>query len=121
MGLREAAKTGWEAKIGVIVDVKDESSPIPMIFSIGQNHPNPFNRNTIIEYTLPRRCQVQLGIYNILGQRVRTLLNLEQDAGYYTASWDSKDNNDQEVASGVYFYRIKAGDFVKAKKMLLLK
>jgi len=101
------AGTGWLAKAGV---------GLPTEFKLEQNYPNPFNPITEIEYALPKDCWVKLGIYNLLGQRVATLVNRKQRAGYKAARWDAS-----SFASGIYFYRLQAGNFTKAKKMILLK
>jgi len=93
----------------------------PNEFDLRQNYPNPFNPTTIIEYALPKASFVKIAIYNVLGQRVRNLVDEEQDPGYKKIHWDGRDDADVEVGSGVYFYRIKAGDFVECKKMTLLK
>lgn len=93
----------------------------PLVFSLSQNYPNPFNPNTIISYTLAEDCLVKIIIYNILGQRVKTLVNETQRAGHRIVRWDGKDNKGQEVASGVYFYRIEAKDFIQSKKMVIIK
>ncbi|MEZ5359749.1 MAG: FG-GAP-like repeat-containing protein [Candidatus Zixiibacteriota bacterium] len=85
------------------------------------NYPNPFNPITTISYDLPTDANVRLEIYNILGQQVRLLVNGTQSAGTYDVVWDSKDNHNQAVASGMYFYRLTVGDYTEAKKMLLLK
>jgi hypothetical protein len=94
---------------------------LPDEFSLSQNYPNPFNPMTVIEYSLPHACNVRLQIYNILGRRVKTLVNDYQSAGYYSICWDGNSRNGRAAASGVYFYRINAGDFIESKKMLLLK
>lgn len=94
---------------------------LPKAFSLSHNYPNPFNPQTVIEYALPHDCEVRITIYNILGQKVRTLVDESQEAGYMQIEWDSKNEHGDEVASGVYFYRIKAGDFTQSKKMVILK
>jgi len=94
---------------------------LPRVFSLDQNYPNPFNPTTTIKFALPKSSNVNLEIYNILGRRVTTLINEQLDAGYHTVKWNSTDSEGRDVATGVYFYRLKAGDFVKSKKMLLLK
>ena len=94
---------------------------LPEIYALSQNFPNPFNPVTEISYQLPTESGVKLGIYNILGQKVRTLVNYEQPAGQYTVRWDGKDSSGADVASGVYFYRIVASDFTATKRMVLLK
>ncbi len=98
------------------IDNEDEAQSIPKTYSLGQNYPNPFNAVTKISYTLPRDSQVKLEIYNILGQRVTTLVKGKQKSGYKTTVWDAN-----LFASGIYFYRLQAGDFVETKKMVLLK
>ena len=74
-----------------------------------------------IAYALPTDCQVTLSVYNILGQKVRVLVDEYQSAGNKSVKWDGKDEQGQDVTSGVYFYRIQAGDFAQSKKMVLLK
>jgi hypothetical protein len=102
--------------------VDDEpDNTLPYGFELGQNYPNPFNPACNIEYSLPKGSPVNLSIYNILGQKVRILVNEYQSAGYKSVRWDGKDNLGREVTSGIYFYRIEAGDFVQAKKMVLIK
>lgn len=90
-------------------------------FQLLQNYPNPFNAICEITYALPTDCQVILAVYNVLGQKVKVLVDEHQSAGRKSATWDGKDDQGQEVTSGVYFYRIQAGDFTSARKMLLLK
>jgi hypothetical protein len=88
---------------------------------VDRKYPNPFNPQTVIQYSLPSDCEVQITIYNILGQRVKALINEHQEAGYKRVEWDSKNDRGEEVASGIYFYQIKAGEFAKSKKMVILK
>jgi len=89
---------------------------IPKTFELSQNYPNPFNPITEIKYGLPRDCRVRLEVYNILGQKVASLVDGKQKAGYKTVRWDAG-----ALSSGIYFYRLQAGDFVETKKMILLK
>ncbi len=89
---------------------------IPLEFSLSQNYPNPFNPATTIEYDLPKEAPVQLMVYDNLGRMVRTLIEANQPAGYYKVVFDA-----QGLSSGMYYYRIQAGDFVKVKKLTLLK
>lgn len=93
----------------------------PDAFELSQNYPNPFNPETEIGYVLPNACQVELSVYNLLGQKVRTLVDEFQSAGLKNVKWDGKDENGANVASGVYFYKIKAGEFTETKKMIMLK
>ncbi len=100
---------------------QSEATPLPREFALSQNYPNPFNPITVIKYQLPKDCKVSLDIYNVLGQRVIRLVNQAQKAGYYTVRWNSKNKIGQEVTSGIYFYRLKAGRFTQVKKMVVLK
>lgn len=94
---------------------------LPSSFALGQNYPNPFNPNTIISYNLPKQSSVQIKIYDAVGNEVRSLISEDKAAGKYNILWDARDNFGNQVASGVYFYRITAGDFVQTKKMILMK
>ncbi len=93
----------------------------PTSFSLSQNYPNPFNPETDISYALPTECNVKLTIYNVAGQNVRTLVDEHQTTGFKTIHWNGKDNAGKELASGVYFYKIQAGAFTEARKMILMK
>ena len=93
----------------------------PLVFSLSQNAPNPFNPETIISYSLPQSEQVKLVIYNVLGQEIRTLVNAFKSAGRYRVVWNSRDDFGRSVSSGVYFYQITAGKFMNTRKMLILK
>jgi hypothetical protein len=94
---------------------------IPQEFALRQNYPNPFNPNTTIKFQLPHTEDVKLAVYNILGQKVRILLNEKMNAGYYQVSWDGLSEHGRQMASGVYIYRLEAGSFVEVKKMTLMK
>ena len=106
----------------VQVTVKVVNNPaLPKDFWCGQNYPNPFNLKTVIEYRLPRDGEVKLTIYNVVGQRVKTLINGFQKAGYKNIHWDKRNDDGKEVSSGVYFYKIDAGRYSCIKRMLILK
>ncbi len=105
--------------MGVGVERADQTKPLT--FELAQNYPNPFNPTTTIKYSLPQAETVQLTIYNMLGQKVKDLVNVKQQAGSYNIVWDATDRNGVTVPTGVYFYRIEAGSFVKVQKMILLK
>ncbi len=94
---------------------------LPKEFSLGQNYPNPFNPTTTISYALPSNAYVKLMVYNVLGQKVKTLVDEEQAAGYKQVVWNGQNDRGEQVGSGIYFYRIQAGDFTKTAKMSLLK
>ena len=95
--------------------------PIPSQYALSQNFPNPFNPVTSVNYQLPKRSHVTITIYNTLGQEIKTLLDDDQPAGFYTAHWDGTGNTGNRVVSGIYLYQIKAGDFVNVKKMAVVK
>ncbi|MEN3038369.1 MAG: FlgD immunoglobulin-like domain containing protein [Candidatus Kryptonium sp.] len=94
---------------------------LPKKFELYQNYPNPFNPSTSISFDLPEDAFVTLKIYNIIGQEIRTLVNEFKNAGRYTVVWDGKDNSGKVAPSGIYFYRIAAGNFSKTLKMVLTK
>ncbi|GEM_PF-1413161 len=93
----------------------------PERFSLSQNYPNPFNPSTTIRYQLLTNSEVSLTIYNMLGQRVKTLVQAKQPAGSYTVQWNGANDAGTPVASGVYFYRLRAGDFAGTRKLLLVR
>lgn len=97
------------------------SAFLPKVYNLAQNYPNPFNPDTRINYDLPKDGKVNLVVYNTLGQKVRTLVDGQVEAGYRYVVWDGRDAFGVSVASGVYFYRLKAGDFTAVKRMMLLK
>jgi hypothetical protein len=102
---------------GTITGVRTEYSPkVPETYALGQNYPNPFNPATRIQFSLPSSQFVTLKVYNVLGQEVQTLVNDVQAAGEYSVWFDAS-----RLTSGVYFYRLQAGQFSQTKKMLLLK
>ena len=86
-----------------------------------QNYPNPFNPETMISYHIPESSDVELKIYNIKGQLVKTLVTEKQNAGHYSVTWNSRDNANKPVATGIYFYKLNAGHYEKVKKMILLR
>jgi len=100
---------------------EEEKSSEARVFQLFNNYPNPFNPETTIEYFLSQNTWVNLSIYNLLGQRVKTLINEYQDSGLKTTRWDGKDEDGNQSSSGVYFYKLKAKDFTQSKKMILLR
>jgi len=100
---------------GSVVDADGESHN-PVGFSLSQNYPNPFNAQTVIEYKLPAGGQATLAVYNLVGQRLATLVEKRHQPGYRSIIWDASD-----FSSGVYFYRLTAGDFTETRRMMLVK
>jgi len=94
---------------------------VPSSFFLGHNLPNPFNAETVIAFGLSQPGQVVIEIFNILGQKVKTVVNGQMPAGYHKISWEGKDAQGKKVASGIYFYRMKTGEFSDIKKMSLIK
>jgi hypothetical protein len=101
--------------------VESQVVVIPETYDLSQNYPNPFNPQTKINYQLPVAGWVNIAVYNLLGQRVRVLVNRVEQAGNYTVTWDGKDDQGQIVPSGAYFLRMKSADFVADRKMLFIK
>jgi hypothetical protein len=98
-----------------------EEENLPTSFSVSQNYPNPFNPATEFKFDLPRASHVKIDIFNILGQRVKTLVDERRRAGSHIVDWDGTDEKGVEVSSGVYFYRMWADEFSDIRKMVLLK
>ena len=93
---------------------------LPTDFSLGQNYPNPFNPSTVIPYQLPTAGHVRLDVFNVLGQRLATLVDAERSAGAHTAQWDGTDASGRAVGAGVYIYRLSSGGMTESKRMVLV-
>jgi len=108
---------------GGTVDQTDieEAAPIPEDYALLSNYPNPFNAKTTISFALASPSDVKLEIYDIAGRLVKLLINDYSEAGRYTVIWDATDNYGQAVATGIYFYRLSAGELSLSQKMTLIK
>ncbi|UCD94540.1 MAG: T9SS type A sorting domain-containing protein [Candidatus Zixiibacteriota bacterium] len=107
---------------GNILTVGTSSGQIlPDHFVLHQNYPNPFNASTRILFELPEATYVLLGVFNSMGQNVKTLVNKHLDAGVHEIQWDGTDQAGNEVATGIYFIRLESGDFIQTRKMMLLR
>ncbi|MDZ4724215.1 MAG: FlgD immunoglobulin-like domain containing protein [candidate division Zixibacteria bacterium] len=104
-----------------VVDAEREQAPLPASFTLDQNYPNPFNPETRIEYDLSQPTTVQLDVLNILGQRVRQLVDERQSAGRHSVIWDGRNNRGEQVGSGMYLYQLKTGESIASRKMVLLR
>ncbi len=108
--------------ISVTSDVREiHESQLPGNFALEQNYPNPFNPSTTIEFAVPTASHVNLGVFNILGQKVITLVDQDLPAGYKSVTWNGVNTSGNQVASGIYFYRMMAKDFQTTKRLILLK
>ena len=126
------ANDGWdevEASNGprtITIDVGwylgvDDVAAVPGVFALHQNYPNPFNPVTTIRYDVPEQAHVTMEIYNLLGQKVATLVNGIQEPGYHAIMWNGTNMSGAAMSSGMYFYHIQAGDFRSVKKLILVK
>lgn len=119
----------FTCKSGKAVPESDESDldqvekpvPLPDGLELKQNHPNPFNPTTTISFNIPETQAVLLEVYNVNGQKIRTLVDAVVNAGEFSVEWDATDDNGDKVASGIYMYRLTVGDYTTSKKMTLLK
>lgn len=118
-------KAGYTVARGLVTglittDVEDDNNALPVTFAVEQNYPNPFNPSTTIPFNLPSREQVNLTVYNLLGQKVVTLLAEDMEPGQHTVVWNGRDSRGTSVGAGIYLYRIQAGELSQTKKMVLL-
>lgn len=100
---------------------QDLGLELPTQYALSQNYPNPFNIETVIQYSLPKAGMTTLYIFNVLGEKIRTLQEVSRSAGTYKVIWDGRDEKGELVTSGLYFYKLISGDYIESKKMLLLK
>ena len=108
--------------INTITAVREYTgTSLPTEFALSQNYPNPFNPTTTIDFKVASAANVNISVFNVLGQRVRNLVDQDLAAGSYSTTWDGRDDSSQPLASGVYFYRLQSGSYVESRKMTLLK
>jgi len=106
-------------RLNIVTDVDDGVRPLA--FELEQNYPNPFNPNTSIRFTVPEATRVSLVVFNLLGQKVRTLVDGPMPAGRHEVEWRARDDEGQPVSSGIYFYHLVAEDHTETRKMVLMK
>ena len=99
----------------------EEPKAIPEGFALSQNYPNPFNPSTNFSYSVPKASDVKIVVYDLFGREIKTLVNETKAAGEYTISWNGRDNDNKQVSTGVYFYKMQAAGFEKTMKMVLMK
>jgi len=107
--------------IGLDLSQIENEASMPGSYYLLQNYPNPFNPITTLHYDLPENSFVNITIYDMLGRKIKTLINETQDASYRSIIWDATDNNGEPVSAGIYLYQIQAGEYMQTKKMVLLK
>ena len=105
----------------IIGTLSTEENLIPNEFALHQNFPNPFNPTTTIRYELPNEEDVSIVIFDVVGRKIRSLINQNQSAGYHRIQWDAKNDLGEPVSAGMYIYIFHAGDHRSVKKMVLLK
>jgi len=120
-GLTEFAPAFQRGFISIGVVGVEEEAAVPGSFGLSQNYPNPFNPSTNIDFALPSQQHVTLEVYNLLGQRVKMLVNDDMPAGAYSITWNGTDESGAGVPSGVYFYRLTTSSFSDTRKMLMIK
>ena len=121
-GLSNSGDLNLRAKISTTATTIDiQSNTIPVIFKLSQNYPNPFNPVTTLHYDLPVNGLVNITIYDMLGRKVKTLINQTLDAGYKSVIWDATNDYGKLVSAGIYLYQLRTGEYSSTKKMLLLK
>ena len=109
-----------EPVLAILLSV-DPLNLIPEVFALHQNYPNPFNPTTQIRYDLPKSELVSINIYDVMGRKIKSLVNINQEAGYRSITWNATNDLNQPVSAGMYIYTIQVGEFRQTKKMVLLK
>ena len=118
-GLADTCEVLWQ--VVLFTAVRTVGGPIPESYGLDQNYPNPFNAGTVIPFSVGEYGHVRIAVFNILGNRVVTLVDEQLAPGRYTADWDGTSADGRPVATGIYFYRISSNAHVATRKMLLLR
>lgn len=119
VALAETLWSRWQA--WGLTGVNQVAHDLPGFYKLSQNYPNPFNPSTKIEVELPQKVRVRLAVYNVIGEAVATLMDDEYGPGKFEVTWTGRDDYGLQVSSGIYFYKLEAGNFAQVKKMLLVK
>jgi hypothetical protein len=120
-GLSEITPGFQFAFLAYGVGTDDEENQLPTTFTLNQNYPNPFNPETNIEFSVPSTQNMRLEVYSLLGQKVKTLVDRQVDAGIHSVRWDGTNDIGVDVPSGVYFYRLASETFTQTNKMVLVR
>ena len=107
--------------ISGVSGIGEDGAELPKVLALRENYPNPFNPTTAIEFDLPDDQRATLEVFNILGERVTSLIDDDMNAGTYRIIWEGRDDFGREMPSGIYLYRLKAGDTTISKRMIMLK
>jgi hypothetical protein len=113
--------SGYSEPVLISMLSAEDNGLVPIEYALNQNYPNPFNPTTKINYELPNNTFVIIDIYDVMGHRIKSLINSNQEAGYKSVQWDATNNLGKQVPAGMYIYTIQAGDFRQTRKMVLLK
>jgi len=105
----------------VITSLESADKSVPQEYRLAQNYPNPFNPSTTIAYALKKQSKVTIVVYDLLGRKIAELVHANQNPGTYKVHWNGRDDSGVPVSSGLYLYKIEAGDFTSIKKMILVK
>ena len=111
----------YKNDVNTTISIGHKKNLIPQKHALLQNYPNPFNPKTIISFQIMESANVNLAIYNMLGEQVKLLVDENKNIGYYNAIWNGLNNDDQKVPSGTYLYRVQVGDFFQTRKMILMR
>ncbi|MEC9448438.1 MAG: LamG-like jellyroll fold domain-containing protein [Candidatus Neomarinimicrobiota bacterium] len=127
----EDHNSGYATQVGVwpsisfsgesVLAIDEEKNILPKQFALHDNYPNPFNPNTTIRFDLPKEIDVSIIIFNLLGQKVKTIDKSQMNAGFHSITWNGTNDHGAQVSAGMYLYQLRTSDFVKTKKMVLLK
>ncbi len=112
----------WTPKIALLRIEETKSLPkIPITFNLGQNYPNPVVSKTIVKYSIAEPSKVEIVLYDVAGRRIAVLVDEFQKVGYYQVNWDISNVSKNSLPNGIYFYQLKAGDFIDTHKMVILR
>ena len=121
VALDHAGNTSDYSEVVEAAVLSIDENMVPAVFALHQNYPNPFNPTTQIKYDIAEDSFVSITIFDVMGRNIRTLMNVNQNAGYHSIQWDAKNDMGEGVSAGMYIYVIQAGEFRATKKMVLLK
>jgi hypothetical protein len=119
--LQLAEDTEWDVHLAPAETAIDGADALPPLFTLHPNYPNPFNAGTVILYQFPQTAHVELTIYNIAGQRLKTLIDESQHPGLHRVTWDGTDVSGRQVGTGLYLYKLTTPAQTQTRRMILIK